>query len=297
MFGNALYHEKVGAGKKWCLRHLPYYARWLRFLMFWPAVDGALPAVEVDPDWPHQDRSVSEVNDMVRQMFTDYITEQVGDDEELLAHVIPDFPALGKRTLQDNGSWLNALKRDNVTLVTDPITAVNQGGVSCENGDYPVDVIVYGTGFEANRFLYPMDIVGKGGVKLSEVWAEEPEAYLGITVPNFPNLFCLFGPATNLAFGGSLIFNGECQMRYVMGCLKALLENGGGAMECKQEVCDDFNRRMRERHAGLVWEHEAINLGFYRNAKGHASILWPFKILEMWQWTRQPQLEDYNFEQ
>ena len=68
-----------------------------------------------------------------------------------------------------------------------------------------------------------MEITGRGGVTLRERWGEEPRAYLGITVPGFPNFFCLYGPGTNLAHGGSIIFHAECQVRYVMGCLHALL--------------------------------------------------------------------------
>ena len=81
-------------------------------------------------------------------------------------------------------------------------------------------MIVFATGFHANRFLWPMEIVGRDGVTLRERWGEEPRAYLGITVPGFPNLFCLYGPGTNLAHAGSIIFHSECQVRYVMGCLR-----------------------------------------------------------------------------
>ncbi len=110
MFENPIYHENVPEGTKWCLQHLPFYTRWFRFLIFWPACDGAYDTVFVDPNWPHQERSVNEMNDFVYQMFSDYIKGQVGDDEELLQKVIPDYAPMGKRTLQDNGSWLSALK-------------------------------------------------------------------------------------------------------------------------------------------------------------------------------------------
>lgn len=93
-----------------------------------------------------------------------------------------------------------------------------------------VDLIVYATGFQANKMLFPMEIVGRNGVVLSEHWGEEPAAYLGITVPGFPNLFCMYGPGTNLAHGGSLIFHSERQMRYISGCLKALIRDGCRAM-------------------------------------------------------------------
>ena len=119
MFPNPNYHDEVGPGVQWALRHLPFYGRWYRFLLFWPGCDKGLEAARVDPDYPDQQTAVSEINEITRIMFTEWITSQVGDDPDLLAKVVPDYPATGKRTLQDNGSWLRTLTRDNVELVRD----------------------------------------------------------------------------------------------------------------------------------------------------------------------------------
>ena len=295
MFPNPNYHAKVGPGKKWALRHLPYYGRWYRFLLFWPGCDGGLEAMRIDPEWPHQDRSTSALNDATRQAFTQYLKDQVGGDEALFAKVVPDYVCLGKRTLQDNGSWLAALRRDDVELVTDPIAEIREDRIVCESGaEVPVDVIVYATGFHANRFLWPMEIMGKGGVKLAEQWGDEPSAYLGITVPGFPNLFCIYGPGTNLAHGGSLIFHSECQILYIMGCLKVLLESGHRALECTQRAHDEYNHRLREKLAGMVWSHPSIQSSWYRNSKGRVTVLSPWRLLDYWSWTKQPKLEDFE---
>jgi 4-hydroxyacetophenone monooxygenase len=294
MFPNPHYHDTVGDGVRWALRHLPFYGRWYRFLLFWPACDGGLPAMRIDPDWPHQDRAVSEVNDAAREVFTQYMAEQVGDHPELLAKVVPDYVCLGKRTLQDNGSWLSALTRSNVELVTDPIASIDERGIVCESGArHDVDVIVYATGFHANRYLWPMEMIGRDGVVLSEQWGDEPTAYLGMTVPNFPNLFCLYGPGTNLAHGGSLIFHSECQIRYVMGCLAALLNKGGGAIECRRDVHDDYNERMQAELDQMVWSHPSIKSSWYRNESGRIYILSPWRLVDYWTWTRQPDLDDF----
>ena len=203
---------------------------------------------------------------------------------------------MGKRTLQDNGSWLSALKRDNVELVTQSVTRVSEAGVTAQDGSfYPADVIIYATGFETDRFLWPMEIRGRDGILLSEQWGLEPAAYLGITVPNFPNFYCMYGPGTNLAFGGSLIFNGECQIRYIMECLKALFVSGEQAIECSTEVFTEYNRRFRELHAKLIWEHDSIKTSFYQNAEGKVTLLWPWKILDMWRWTKECDCADYQF--
>ena len=296
MFPNENYHRAVSKDKKWVLNHLPYYARWYRFLLFWPGADGGLPTMRIDPEWPHQERSSNELNEMVREAFTDWMKQQVGDDPELLAKVVPDYVPMGKRTLQDNGTWLSALKRDNVQLIDEPIAAIAEdGAVMADGSRHAVDVIVYATGFYANRFLWPMKITGRNGIELAAQWGDDPEAYLGITTPNFPNLFCMYGPGTNLAHGGSLIFHSECQMRYIMGCIKALLEGGKSAIEVKQEVQDDYNRRLQEEMSKMVWSHPTVKNSWYQNDKGRVTVLSPWRLLDYWTWTREMKPEDYDF--
>jgi len=294
MFPNPNYHESVNEGTKWALEHLPYYGRWYRFLLFWPGCDGGLQAMRIDPDWPHQDRSISEVNEVVREMFTQYMADQITDDAELLTQVVPDYVCLGKRTLQDNGSWLAALQRDDVELVTDSIVEVQTDRVITASGsDYPVDVIVCATGFYANRYLWPMEIIGRDGIVLSDQWGDEPTAYLGMTVPHFPNMFCLYGPGTNLAHGGSLIFHSECQIRYIMGCIAALLTLHYAAIECRAEIHDDYNQRLQAELATMVWSHPTITNSFFRNNSGKIHILSPWRLVDYWTWTREPDLSDF----
>jgi 4-hydroxyacetophenone monooxygenase len=294
MFPNPNYHEKVGPGVRWALRHLPFYGRWYRFLLFWPGCDGGLAAARVDPEWPHQDRAVSETNDLTREIFTAWISEQVGDDPELLAKVIPDYPATGKRTLQDNGSWLHALKRANVELVREGIDHIDEHGVVTTSGArYDVDIIVYATGFQANKFLWPMTITGRDGAVLSEQWGDEPSAYLGITVPNFPNLFCMYGPGTNLAHGGSLIFHSECQIRYITGCIKALIEGGYQSIEPRPDVHDEYYERTQRELEGLVWSHASIQHSWFKNKHGRIHVLSPWRLVDYWTWTRAPDLDDF----
>jgi 4-hydroxyacetophenone monooxygenase len=289
MFPNPHYHDAVGPGVPWAIRHLPYYGRWYRFLLFWPACDGGLPAMTIDPDWPHQDRAVSAINDAAREVFTAWMAEQVGDDADLLAKVVPDYVCLGKRTLQDNGSWLGALTRDDVELVTEPIAEVVPEGVVDATGTlHPADVLVYATGFHANRYLWPMRITGRDGAVLSERWGDDPSAHLGITVPGFPNLFLLYGPGTNLSSGGSIIFHSECQVRYVMGCLDLLLRDGG-SMDCRVDVHDEYNERLQAEHARMVWSHPSIRHSWYRNESGKVTVLSPWRLVDYWSWTRAPE--------
>ena len=287
MFPNPNYHEAVGPGVQWALRHLPFYGRWYRFLLFWPFCDKGLDVARVDPDYPDQQRAVSEVNDIARIMFTEWISSQVGEDAELLAKVLPDYPATGKRTLQDNGSWLRTLKRDNVDLVRTGIARIEPDAVVTDDDvRHGADVIVYATGFQANRMLWPMRIVGRDGQPLGRRWGERPFAYLGITVPGYPNFFCMYGPGTNLAHGGSLIFHSECQIRYISQCLELLIAGGHRSIEPRADRAEDWHRRSQAEMRTLVWSQPSMKHSFYKNAHGEVHTLSPWRIVDYWAWTR-----------
>ena len=297
MFPNPNYHEKVPPGMPWAMRHLPFYGRWYRFLLFWPGCDGSLENAHIDTEWPHQDRSINAANDMARQMFTDWITSQVGDDAELLAKVIPDYPATGKRTLQDNGSWLGALKRDNVELVRTAIDHIDATGVVTVDGvRYDADLIVYATGFRMSEVLFPMEFIGRDGVSLNDYWADRPAAYLGITVPGFPNLFMTYGPSTHLNHGGSLIFHSECQMRYIGGCLDELAARGAKSMEPKVEAYEAYHRKHQDEIRDMVWNHPSIEHTHFRNSNGEIHTVSPFRLVDYWSWTRTVDTDDYVFD-
>lgn len=293
MLPNPHYHKPVSAGTRWLMQHVPYYARWFRFLIFWPGTDASLPRIRIDPKWPHPERAISAQNDEWRKNLLEYMKAQIGDDPELLAKVTPNYPVLGKRVMQDNGSWLAALKRPNVELITEAVTQLDEQGIVGRDRHYPVDVIIYATGFHATEFLAPMEIIGRGGKKLADVWGDEPRAYLGITVPDFPNLFCLYGPATNLAHGGSIIFHSECQVRYTTACIETLIENRLRALDVRREVYDDFNRRLIAELETLVWSHPKAG-SWYRNRAGRVVATSPWRLVDYWNWTRAPKLEEYH---
>ncbi len=296
MFPNPNYHEAVGPGVRWALRHLPFYGRWYRFLLFWPGCDKGLEAARVDPDYPDQQCAVSEINEITRIMFTEWIRSQIGDDPELAAKVVPDYPATGKRTLQDNGSWLRTLTRDDVDLVRTPIDHIEADAVVTTDGvRHPTDVIVFATGFHATEVLWPMTITGRGGQDLRDLWGERPAAHLGITVPGYPNFFCMYGPGTNLASGGSLIFHSECQMRYISQCLDRLIAGGHRSMEPRQDKTDEWVRRSQEEMRTMVWSQPSITHSFYKNAHGEVYTLSPWRLVDYWTWTRTPDPSDFTF--
>jgi 4-hydroxyacetophenone monooxygenase len=296
MFPNPGYHDAVGPGVPWAIEHLPFYGRWFRFLIYFPGCDGGLAAAKVDPDWDDQEHSVSEVNDLARQMFTEWITSQVDDDPELVAKVVPTYPPTGKRTLQDNGSWLRTLTRDDVELVRAGVDHLEADAVVDTNGDrHHADVVVWATGFRANDFLVPMEVVGRGGVELREAWHGRPRALYGISVPEFPNFFMMYGPGTNLASGGSIIAASEAEMTYIDGCLRLLVEGGHRSMEPTTEAYDGWFERAQAEMRTMVWASPHIEHNYYRNDNGEVHGLNPFRFVDYWTWTRSVDPADHRF--
>jgi 4-hydroxyacetophenone monooxygenase len=287
------YHQEVPEQKRWLFRHVPTYAHWYRFWLFWQNAEGMLPAARVDPGWQGEG-SVGLINDVVRQLLTAHITTEFAGAPELIDKVLPTYPPIAKRVVRDNGSWPGALQRDNVTLVTTGIEAITPTGVTTVDGvHHDVDVIVYGTGFTASHFLTPMKVVGRGGVDLHEQWDGDARAYLGITVPGFPNLFLLYGPNTNIVINGSITYFSECEVHYLVGCLKLLLEGGRRALDVRPEVHDAYNERIDAANLQMAWGVSDVN-SWYKNAKGRVAQNWPFSLLDYWRETRTPDPADYE---
>ncbi|WP_205873050.1 flavin-containing monooxygenase [Mycobacterium camsae] len=298
MFPNPMYHDEVGDGVRWAMRHVPYYGRWYRFLLLWPGADKGLDAARGDPNYADQDYAVSEINAAARMMFSQWITSQLPEGSELLTKVLPDYPATGKRTLQDNGSWLRTLQRDNVELVRTPIQRITPGGIVTEDGvTHDVDIIVYATGFRHTDVLWPLKITGRNGIDLHELWGSRPYAHLGITVPGFPNLFLLYGPGTHLAHGGSLIFQSELQMRYINQCLQHMAEEHITALEPTAEAAERWHQRTQAEIKQMVWSHPAVKHSYFKNADGEIHTVSPWRLNEYWAAVREPKWSDFVLRQ
>lgn len=291
----ANYHDDVTPGMKWLLRHVPYYEKWYRFWLFWMGTDGIYEAIKVDPTWAGDTGAVSAINDELRKLLGEYAKAQVMDRPDLAPHVVPNYPIGGKRAVRDNGVWLAALKRENVNVVTDAIAEITATGLTTKTGEkIPVDVIIYGTGFSASRFLTPMKVKGKGGRDLHETWNGDARAYLGITVPEFPNFFLMYGPNTNIVVNGSIVFFSECEIRYILGLIELTLAKGASSFECRKDVHDKFNEHIDAANKLMAWGVPQVS-SWYKNALGRVSQNWPFPLVEYWQATRAPNPADFEF--
>lgn len=288
------YHRAVSTKKRWLLTHLPGYAEWYRFVLFWRYGDGLHPSLFIDPDWPHQDRSLNRRNDRHREFLATYMVEQLAGRDDLLAKVMPDYPPYGKRMLMDN-DWFKTLRRDDVTLVVEPIEEITPTGIRTNDGTvHPADVVIVASGFETTRMLWPLEVTGRDGLRIEDEWEiDNPRAYKGTTVPGFPNFMIMHGPNTALAHGGSVIFHSECQMRYVMDCIDTIRRRGIAAVDCRREAFEDYNEHVDAAHAQMVWSHPGMT-NWYRNGRGRVVANSPWRLVDIYSMLRTFDVESYD---
>ena len=188
--------------------------------------------------------------------------------------------------------WYPTLTKPNVGLVADRIAEVTPTGLRTQAGaERPADVIVLATGFATHGFVAPMEITGAGGQRLTEAWAEVPRAYLGLSVPGFPNMFLLYGPNTN-GGSGSVVNTIEAGMNHVIAALQELDRADARRIEVRRETAETFDRELRAALAQTVWHSGCTN--WYVDENGNDPNQWP------WLWTtyrrRTGQLEPGAYE-
>jgi 4-hydroxyacetophenone monooxygenase len=277
---------------QWLFDHVPYYLEWFRFTMWWRYGDGLLRHLRRDPDWPHPDRAVNRVNDRHRAEMASYIESELEGRTDLLAKCMPTYPPYGKRILIDNG-WFATLRQPHVELVTEPIDrAVTDGFATSDGVIRNHDVIVFATGFETRQLTARLNVRGRNGRRLEEAWkAERPTAHLGMMVPEFPNMFLMLGPNTGLGHGGSTFFMSECQARYITACVAAMQRGDRGPIEVRRSVHDEYVDRVDRAHEELIWTHPGMS-NWYRNPDGIITALLPWRLVDYWQMTHDPDWED-----
>ncbi len=287
------YRDTIPTADQWLFEHLPFYARWFRFAMFWRYGDGLLVTLRKDPDWPFPERSMNRRNERHRVEMAEFIERELAGRSDLLEQCMPDYPPYGKRILIDNG-WFRTLTRPNVELVTDPIDHLDEGAIVTADGTRrEADVVVFATGFHVMEMAARLGLRGRDGVDLAAVWADEnASAHLGITVPGFPNLFCMGGPNTGLGHGGSGMFVAECQTRYIVDAVEQMRRRGLRSLEVRREVHDEYVARVDAEHEQLIWTHPGMT-NWYRNRAGRIVAIMPWRLVDYWQMTRAVRLDDF----
>jgi len=275
------------------MRTFPVYRAWYWLKLYWQFGDKVLDALRKDPDWPHPERAVNARNDGHRQFFTEYIRDELGDRTDLFDKVLPTYPPFGKRILLDNG-WYRALCQPNVTLVDEAVAQVQANGVVTRSGELcEADILVWATGFHASRFVSSFEVVGCSGTTLREAWDDDDaRAYLGVTVPGFPNLFLLGGP-NSFPGSGSFMYFMEVQMRYIARLIEAMTANELSTIDVRPEVFEEYNELVERTSETTVWTHPGTTT-FFRNDRGRLVFVSPFRNVEYWSRAENSGLSDYN---
>ena len=206
--------------------------------------------------------------------------------------VTPDY-AIGCKRILLSSDYYPALNRPNVDLVTSGVAEVRENSVVTGDGqEHPVDAIIFGTGFHVTDAFDHLDIIGRDGRKLRDAWREGMEAYLGITVSGFPNLFFLLGPNTGLGHN-SVVFMIESQINYVLSCLRPLCRGDIGYLDVRQSVQDAFNAEIQGNLDDAVWSAGGCR-SWYLDQNGVNRTLWPGFTWQYWLRTRKADPRDYE---
>jgi cation diffusion facilitator CzcD-associated flavoprotein CzcO len=203
------------------------------------------------------------------------IAKQIPDDQELRAKVTPGYRIGCKRILMSN-TYYRALAEDHVDVFTQGLAEVTPAGVVTDDGvEHPADVIIYGTGFRITDNYTPLSIIGRDGLDINDFWTQTGgvEAYRGVTVTGFPNLFMLVGPNTGLGHN-SIVYMVEAQVDYVLDALRLMDERGLGALTVREQVQHAYNAGLQKRLEGTVWQAGGCK-SWYVDADGNNRTLWP----------------------
>ncbi len=266
--------------ERFLIRHLPGY-RWLFRQQIYLRYEARALLFTVKPQWIK----------LAQIAGRKLLNRQVADPE-LRARLTPDYTIGCKRILIAN-DYYPALTRPNVAVVSEPIDRVTENAIVTRDGKQrKADVLIYATGFRATDLLTPMHVYGAGGVDLNDAWRQGAEAYYGITVAGFPNLFFLVGPNTGLGHN-SIVFMIEAQLRYIVQCMQQTRAKGAKSIALRPQVQGDFNRDLQRRIAHTVWASGCKS--WYIDQHGKNVTLWPGFTVEYWWRTRRMKPQDYVF--
>lgn len=290
------FRREVPEPLRFLLKELPIYQAWYRVRLGWTFNDRVHASLQKDPDWEFQDRSLNATNDAHRNYYSRYIIDQLGERTDLLAKVMPTYPPFGKRMLMDNG-WYSMLNNPKVELVDNPVVEIGPDSIMTEDGStFDADVLILATGFDVLRFNTAFEVTGRSGTSLRDAWQDDnAKAYIGTTIPDFPNFYMLYGPNLQPGHGGSLIFVVEMQVHYIMDALRKMSEQGIAVVECRQDVYDNYNEAIDAAHEKMVWTHKGMS-SYYRNNRGRIVVNSPYRNVDYYKKTREINLEDFNTE-
>ena len=293
------YGRPVEPEVRWLLDNLPGYWNWSRYtsiigLMTWHE-DFLVP----DPEWEKKGGHITKKSEDLREFLVSYIKEQVGDRPDLLEKLVPDYAPMVRRPVVDN-NWYKSLTRDNVDLVTSGIERLTRNGIETSDGKHhEVDLIVFATGFEVDKFLWPAEYRGEKGVNLRDYWGpKSPRAYLGMMVPQFPNLFIMYGPNSQPVSGGvSLPSWFQIWAAFIAQCLDTMFEEGHARVAVKEDAFETYNKHLDAVGSELAFVKDArsVERNYYVDADGRLVVNTPHETAELYEMMKTPNRDELEF--
>ena len=289
LYEDLSYLKKLPEQTLWLDRNFPFHANFVRFRvtsLVAPSDDGG--ALKVDPNFKDP-YAVSPVNKALRDACVAFVSRKLESRPDLIPRMIPNFPPMASRPIRvdTHESVLDALARGDVELVSDSIDRITPSGIEAGGKSYDLDVIVFATGFRANEYLWPMEVRGKSGERIEKIWEKDgPRAYLGVMVPDFPNLFMIYGPNSNNFGGFSVVNLLEVTAQFSLRAIAGLIENGQASVDVTHDAYWRFADILDKSEEGMVYLDPRAN-SYYQNG-GRSSVNGPVDYRRMWRWLNDP---------
>ena len=269
------------ARERWIFAHVPLAKKVHRTRM-WLRSESNISVIEHGSDKTAEFRAIAAA-----------MLENTVADPDLRTRLTPETP-IGCKRLVFSSDFIPALTQPHVEVVSSPARALRSRSLVTEDGrELDVDVVICATGYAAADYLGQIEVTGENGVSLKESWREGAYAYLGMTVPGFPNFFMLYGPNTNVG-SNSVIFMLEAQAHYVVRALRYLHRRKKSYVAVRAQTMSDFITRIDEWMDGTVWTTRCNS--YFRAANGRVVTQWPRSARVFWRMTRRFRAGDYTFE-
>ncbi|MFT4230223.1 MAG: NAD(P)/FAD-dependent oxidoreductase [Microbacterium sp.] len=291
------YTEQLSPETRWLLATLPFYPNWYTYSML-AMQEGSQKLHVVDEEWVAKGGKVNEVNDAFRAALEGYIADQLEGHPELIEKLTPKYAPMARRQVADN-QWYKTLLQDHVEPVFGEVVRITPDAVVVADGsEHPADDIITATGFAVSKYLHPTTYRGKGGRTLEDFWDSDPEgpkAYIGMTIPGFPNLFTLYGPNAQPR-SGAIVGWFETWTQYIARAIVYMLENGHREIDVKHEVFEEYNEDLKKETQGKVWlDEDALAVNYYVNAAGRLQVGVPWNLEDYYDFFQRTDFpEDYH---
>ena len=287
------YTSKVSEEKRWLFDTMPAYWNWFVFSTY--ITEMPLQELQIiDQEWEAKGGVINERNDNLRKSLTQYINSKFPDNPDLAAKCIPEYPPLARRLVMDNG-WYDALKQENVELITEGIDHFYEKGIVTKDGaKREFDLVVVSSGFEVSKYLWPIKYKGRDDVTPDQLWEKDgARAHLGINMPGFPNFFMFYGPNGN-GRGGGFHSWAEIWSRYVGSLIVHMVEQGYQEVEVRDEVFKAYNDAMDKEDEKLLWKSRGKG-GYYVNKHGRSGVNMPWSVHDFYSMVQQPNFYDFDW--